>query len=961
MRWGVTHTRSRHVRLRECLCVFRMAADRCLSQEGKPRLDKDISKLVEGTPRMSTIGHPSRIDQFFAGPGARGDEWRNLVELAEVWSSGSGSRAKFEAALAEMRATEEFHAFPGLQLLTALYDHTTENNAGATASLARRITRSILTRSFRQNLGDWESLEEADSVTADVLPPAFGRTDTRRPYFEVLIVTGAAATRWPALCTDWRRLRRPLDAFVYEPVFVGSFEDAFCATLVNFDLAAVIIHEGFSFQSRHDAPLLRALTEALDQGESAEASALRLAQVLKRVRPELDLYLVVNGQVENIAGDPRANAVRRVYYAVEELLELHLAILEGVQDRYDTPFFSNLKKYAQRPIGTFHALPIARGKSIFKSDWIRDMGEFYGPNLFLAESSATTGGLDSLLEPTGNIKKAQELAARAFGADHVFFVTNGTSTSNKMAVQALLAPGDIAIVDRNCHKSHHYGMVLSGAQPLYVEAFPMTEYSMYGAVPLRTIKQALFNLKADGRLDRVKLIDLTNCTFDGHIYNVRRVMEECLAIKPDLIFLWDEAWFGFARFSPFLRPRTAMGAANDLEAWLYDSKSIDQYEKQRIELGEDPSEDVLLDTRLIPDPRMVKLRVYQTNSTHKSMSALRQGSMLLVKDVAFHSVEAQFREAVFTHASTSPNQQLIASLDVARRQMELEGYGLVHNAIEVALAIRRAISAHPLISKYFHVLGADKMVPAPYRESGFVDYVAPNSNWAVALRSMKEDEFCLDPTRVTMVCGTAGFDGTQFKKLLADNYNIQVNKTSRNSVLLQSNINNTRSDVAHLVRVLVQISSEIDRSLADGGPNVRQAFIARVKSLMTDVPDLPNFSYFHEAFRRDAGMRTNEGDIRSAFYGAYDFARCEYILLADPELDRRLTGGPDLVSANFVIPYPPGFPIMVPGQVITREILDFMRKLDVTEIHGYSAAEGLKLMRAEAFARRSDAEKSRGR
>ncbi len=164
-----------------------------------------------------------------------------------------------------------------------------------------------------------------------------------------------------------------------------------------------------------------------------------------------------------------------------------------MQDRYDTPFFDNLKKYAQRPIGTFHALPIARGKSVFRSDWIRDMGEFYGLNLFLAESSATTGGLDSMLEPTGNIKKAQEKAARALGADRVFFVTNGTSTSNKMAVQALLGPGDIAIVDRNCHKSHHYGMVLAGAQPLYVEAFPMTEYSMYGAVPLKTIKQALLN------------------------------------------------------------------------------------------------------------------------------------------------------------------------------------------------------------------------------------------------------------------------------------------------------------------------------------------------------------------------------------------------------------------------------------------------------------------------------------
>ena len=394
------------------------------------------------------------------------------------------------------------------------------------------------------------------------------------------------------------------------------------------------------------------------------------------------------------------------------------------------PFFNNLKKYAQRPIGTFHALPIARGKSIFKSDWIRDMGEFYGPTLFLAESSATTGGLDSLLEPTGNIKKAQEMAARAFGADHVFFVTNGTSTSNKMAVQALLAPGDIAIVDRNCHKSHHYGMVLAGAQPLYVEAFPMTEYSMYGAVPLRTIKQALLNLKADGRLHRAKMVDLTNCTFDGHIYNTRRVMEECLAIKPDLIFLWDEAWFGFARFSPFLRPRTAMGAAADIEAWLHDPKSVAEYEKQQAELGENPSDDMLLDTRLIPDPRKVKLRVYQTNSTHKSMSALRQGSMLFVKDVDFHTVEAQFHEAVFTHASTSPNQQLIASLDVARRQMELEGYGLVHNAIEVALAIRQAVAEHPLISKYFHILGADKMVPAQYRESGFTDYLDPKANWA---------------------------------------------------------------------------------------------------------------------------------------------------------------------------------------------------------------------------------------
>ena len=339
------------------------------------------------------------------------------------------------------------------------------------------------------------------------------------------------------------------------------------------------------------------------------------------------------------------------------------------------------------------------------------MGRFYSINLFLAESSATTGGLDSLLEPTGNIKLAQQMAARAFGADHVFFVTNGTSTSNKMVEQALLAPGDIMLVDRNCHKSHHYGAVLSGALPLYIEAYPLTKFSMYGAVPLRTIKKALLDLKAEGKLDRARMLVLTNCTFDGQIYNVERVMEECLAIKPDLVFLWDEAWFGFARWSPFYRRRTAMGAAAILERKFKDPAYRAAYAEQAKKFGEDldARDNTLLETRLLANPDKVRLRIYQTNSTHKSMSALRQGSMVLVKDEDYHTVEEQFHEAVFTHASTSPNLQIIASLDIARRQMELEGYELVNRAIQLALDLRREVNTHPLISKYFRILGADKM------------------------------------------------------------------------------------------------------------------------------------------------------------------------------------------------------------------------------------------------------------
>src|SRR3954465_488628 len=565
-------------------------------------------------------GQPGGIDQFLLMHSARLDNWREITARAETWQAGGIDRVELDASITAMEPVEGYYAYPGPTLFAALRDRISANDAASAARLARRFSNALLTRSYRAHPSEWDlHSERAADEVADVLPPSLEDGETRRPYCEVLFVSAQPAARWPALAEEVRRLRRPEDAFVYEPVFVGSFEDAFCAAAVNPAITSVVVPEGFPFRSRFDAPVLRAVLETLGVTDDRETSALRLAGALKRIRPELDVFLLSDRRVEELAGDPAADCVRRVFYAVEEPLEIHLAILEGVQNRYETPFFDNLKRYARRPIGTFHALPIARGKSVFKSDWIRDMGEFYGINLFLAESSATTGGLDSLLEPTGNIKRAQDMAARAFGADHGFFVTNGTSTSNKMVHQALVAPGDIVILDRNCHKSHHYGLVLAGGQPLYVDAYPMTEYSMYGAVPLRSIKKALLDLRDESRLERVKMVDLTNCTFDGHIYNTRRVMEECLAIKPDLIFLWDEAWFGFARWSPFLRPRTAMGAAADIEDWIASPDAISQYERQQAELGPEPTREALLDTRLVPDPRKVRLRIYQTNSTHKSM------------------------------------------------------------------------------------------------------------------------------------------------------------------------------------------------------------------------------------------------------------------------------------------------------------------------------------------------------
>jgi arginine decarboxylase len=889
-------------------------------------------------PAMEATGSGAR--SFFSASEQREQHWRELHRVTKALAAGGQDEKLSQQAAAllnELAPLEELCGYPGPALMAQVQDRLKAGDGTGLARLAQRISLSLLTHSYRDDPEAWKSEDEDDPHVPAVLPPSIGRGQARKPYCEVLVVTPSDRSTWPAMHEGFHKLRRDTDQFVIEPVVVGSFEDAVLAVLVNYNIQAVVMFDGFGYGSQRPVADLRELLASHvpphATGRDVDLGTL-LSRAVHAIRPELDTYLATDRDVGKLAGADDAAGIRRVFYALEEMLELHLAIMEGLQDRYSTPYFDNLKKYAQRPIGTFHALPVARGKSIFKSNWIRDMGEFYGANLFLAESSATTGGLDSLLEPTGNIKVAQEKAARAFGSDHAFFVTNGTSTSNKIIHQAVCRPGDIVLIDRDCHKSHHYGLVLAGAQPYYIDAFPLTQYSMYGSLAIKPITDALKQLKAEGKLDKVRMLVLTNCTFDGHVANVERTMLECLAIKPDLIFLWDEAWFGFARFSPFLRRRTAMGGVAKLRAMFSDPSYREKFKSSK---------------GTLPDPDKVRIRVYESDSVHKSMSCLRQGSIVLVADQDWASVEAAFKEAYFTHTSTSPNLQIIASLDVARRQVELEGYELVSRAIQLAVELRREINAHPLISKYFKAATPAEMIPAEYRKSGFTDYGQPGWNLPKLIGALDSDEFFLDPTRITLLCGNAGYDGTQFKALLASEYDIQINKTSRNSVLVQININNTKSDMAHLIKALADMSRAIDKRLAEGGEAALAAHKARVKSLVEDVPDLPNFSRFHDAFRDDPKSKTAEGHMREAYYLAYDAAAREYVKLGSKEVDERLKNGPEMVSAKFVIPYPPGFPIMVPGQVITQETIAFMRKLDVKEIHGYNASLGLELLKPSAL------------
>lgn len=312
--------------------------------------------------RVSAPGNnqDGSIEKFFSLHGGRADRWRALHTVARRWVKDSNQAELVKALYDELGIFEGFFAYPGKNLISALGDRIAGGQAAATASLAQRISESLLDRSYKEDPGDWQSAETAAETPPNINTTTLAHGQAHRPYFEMLVVAPGAAARSEFIVEQMRRLRRPEDAFVYEVVPVPSFEDAICAAILNPAIAAVTLYEGFDYETESNAPVLRqVLATAGFDAERIDHDDLpmTLAAALKRLRPELDLYLLSDRRVERIAGDPRAANFRRVLYSVEELLELHLCVQEGIADRFRTPFFDNLKKYALRPISTFHARP----------------------------------------------------------------------------------------------------------------------------------------------------------------------------------------------------------------------------------------------------------------------------------------------------------------------------------------------------------------------------------------------------------------------------------------------------------------------------------------------------------------------------------------------------------------------------------------------------------------------------
>lgn len=879
----------------------------------------------------------------------RSDSWNNLKLVANHYSKNDFElfdskdfKDRINKTFEVLKIIERYFSYPGVKYIESLEDLYSKGHYEAFTNSISEVVRSLISESYRSNRSATESVVKRKKMLQEDIPIS----SKKQNYFEVLFVDSITSKEKSTIKSKFESLKSKNEQFTYDVITLTNVEDALIALLFNPNIQSVIIRSGIKKNTTKDLKCIYQFISGLNSIHIDESKnldlGLNLGKIINNLRPEIDLFYISDIAVSQL-GDSTLDCFNRVFYRTEDLQEIHLSILHAIKERYETPFFSALVDYSKKPTGVFHAMPISRGNSIFRSSWLQDFGDFYGKNIFLAETSATTGGLDSLLQPTGPLKKAQELASKAYGSLHTFFVTNGTSTANKIVLQALVRPEDLVLIDRDCHKSHHYGMVLSGALPVYLDSYPVQKYSMYGAVPLKEIKRKLLALKAAGRLDSVKMLLLTNCTFDGIVYNVQKVMHEILAIKPDMIFLWDEAWFAFASFTPIYKQRTAMYSAKVLLK-KYKSESY----RKKFEANK-----LLKNPKPMPDPDLVKIRVYATQSTHKTLSSLRQGSMIHIYDELYRrKVEDSFHEAYKTHTSTSPSYQILASLDAGRRQVMFEGYEMVEKSIEMAMVLRSKIATHPRLKKYFDVLTVKNYIPSEYRKSDVVEYFNHKDGWVRMEEAWTRDEFVLDPTKINLYIGRTGVDGDTFKnKFLMDQFGIQINKTSRNSVLFMTNIGTTRSSVAYLISVLLKITDQLDEQREAMSEAQLRIVNNNIHSLTEKLPPLPDFSHFHSSFQAVPGVPG--GNIREAYFLSYDETKCEYIRRG--ECKAALKSGRVIVSASFVIPYPPGFPILVPGQVLSEEILEFFINLDVKEIHGYRDELGIRIFTESALNRKKTA------
>src|SRR5882724_8538633 len=577
------------------------------------------------------------------------------------------------------------------------------------------------------------------------------------------------------------------------------------------DLQAVLV----------DDTLYRLAKNGSTSRKKLQTTALELVQRITRLRPELDVYILIAQEKEDDVVDKLfTESVDGYFYREERDYRGIYRILNAqIQERARTPFYDQLKNYVWMAKDQWHTPGHSSGESLRGSPWINDCYDFMGEHVFDADLSVSVPMLDSLMEPKAVIAEAQGKAAKAFGAKRTFFATNGTSTANKVIFQTLIAPGEKLLLDRNCHKSVHHGVVLSGAHPIYVDSALNRKYGLYGPVPKKTL------LNAIRRHPDAQALIVTSCTYDGLRYDLPPIVAAAHARGIKVII--DEAWYGFARFHPQFRP-TALEAGAD----------------------------------------------YATQSTHKVLSAFSQASMIHVNDPGFR--EHLFRENFNMHTSTSPQYGLIASLDIARKQAVMECYKLLTRTLELATEVRKLINS----TKVFRVLELEDLLPPEVRSDGIQ----------------------LDPTKVTIDISGCGYTVEDLQKELFERYNIQVEKSTFNTLTLLLTIGTTRSKVSRLYDALMRIARQ-----------------GRTPRRLVQTPEIPGFTRLRYL-------------PRDAYYCGGELVP---VFDERERVNRNLAGR---VCADQIVPYPPGIPVLVPGQAITSKIAEYLgnllRSTRRMEMHG---------------------------
>jgi len=583
-----------------------------------------------------------------------------------------------------------------------------------------------------------------------------------------------------------------------------------------------------------------------------------------------------------------------------------LAAMNRYRERLLPPMFRALVRFASVHEYSWHTPGHAGGTAFLKSPAGRAFFEFFGESLLRSDLSISVGELGSLLDHSGPIGEGERYAARVFGAHRSYTVTNGTSTSNRVVLMASVTRNQVALCDRNCHKSIEHSMTLSGAIPTYLMP-SRNHYGIIGPIPPERLTEAAIkrgireNALVTDEVDPTPVhAVITNSTYDGLCYNVSRV-EELLGASVDRLH-FDEAWYGYARFNPLYRDRFAMHG--DPKAHSADRPTV-----------------------------------FATQSTHKLLAALSQASFIHVRDGRRPIEHGRFNEAFMMHASTSPQYAIIASNDVSAAMMDGSGgESLTTESIREAVAFRQMVARMNAEFAAKRDWFFDVWQPATVNDPNCAKTIAfheapaellvhdpecwvlhPGDDWHGF--AGLEDGYCmLDPIKVSLL--TPGLSKTgaleswgipaSILTLYLDQQGIVVEKTTNFTVLILFSLGITKGKWGTLVNAMLDFKRDFDANapLEQVLPDLLQAHPERYRGL--GLKDLAQSMF--------ESIRT----LRSTALMAEAYSTLPTAALSPIQTYERLVRG-DIeqltldemagrIVATGIVPYPPGIPLMMPGE-----------------------------------------------